>query len=771
MPGKAAISRRDFLRTSGALVVSFSLFGPGVRAFAQGATHIDPYGNPDYLDPGLLDSWLAIMPDGAIKVFCGKTDIGTGVETALTQIVAEELDVPFERIRMIMGDTAKTVDQGRTTGSGTIESAGAQLRQAAAAGRFELLKLAASRFETPIHELEVNDGVIEVINDSARKISYAELIGGKLFHVKIISTGVEREMRVAPDVRAKDYRQYKIVGTSVPRVDLPSKLTGEFVYTSDVRLDGMLHGRIVRPIHVLSRPARIHEESIAHIPGIVKVVREGSFVGVVARTEWAAIQAATALKVDWSEPSSKMPASRGELDAYLENTPVFNEDEEINKGDVERAFRQADRIFEGAYHWPFQNHGMMGPSSAVAEVTPEKVKVWTGAQGPFTTRDRLAVMLGISKRNIEVRFVESAGCYGRLTADDAAEDAVLLSRAVGKPVRVQWMRQDEHVWEPKGPQQLIKIRMAIDREGGIVASDLKSRSLPLTEFQGTPQLAERQIGKNRAPDFPGSPRGGGAITQLYDISNERSRASYVPWPQDNPSPLRTCVLRAPGDLAGWFASESMIDEIASALGIDAFQFRLKHLRGNQQAIEVLLATVKLSGWKECPSPSAKSTGPQASGRGLSLIQRGNTLVAAVAEVNVDRKSGTVAVKRITVGHDCGLVVNPDGLKAQIEGNVIQGVSRTLFEEVNLDSSGIKSVDWESYPVITFRNIPDVDIVLLDHPDKPASGAGEPAIVPIPAAIANGIFDAVGARLREVPFTPERVLRALANSIPTSRVAS
>lgn len=762
MSRKTAISRREFLGHGGALLVSFTVFGTGADDLAQAAEQIDPYDSPDYLDPRLLDSWLAIMRDGGIKVFCGKAEIGTGVETALAQIVAEELDARFDRIQMIMGNTAMTVDQGRTTGSGTVESAGAQLRQATAAGRMELMKLAAPRLHVPVDQLTANDGVVQVIGQSNRKISYAELIGGRLFHVKIVATGVQREMRVAPNVKAKDYRKYTIVGTSVPRVDLPSKLTGEFIYTSDIHVDGMLHGRVVRPTRVLTQPSRIHEESIAHIPGVVKIVHAGTFIGVVAHTEWAAIQAAKSLKVDWSEPSSKMPASRAEVDAYLETTPSFSEEEEVNKGDVQAAFRQAERIFEGTYHWPFQNHGMMGPSCAVAKVTAEKVKVWTGAQGPFTTRDRLSDMLQIAKRNVQVIFVESAGCYGRLTADDAAEDAVLLSRAVGKPVRVQWMRQDEHVWEPKGPQQLIKIRAGIDHQARIVAWDLASRSLPLTEFQGTPQLGERQTGHNGTPGFPGAPRGGAAVSQLYEIPNERATDFYVPWPQDNPSPLRTCVLRAPGDPAGWFASESMVDEIASALRVDAFQFRLRHLTGNQRAIDLLQATVKQSGWKERPSPSSESSRLRGVGRGLSLIQRGNTLVAAVADVVVDRSTGAVTVKRITIGHDCGLIVNPDGLRAQIEGNVIQGVSRTLYEEVKFGSSGMKSVDWRNYPVITFRNVPNVNIVLLNRPDKPASGAGEPAIVPIPAAIGNAIFDAVGARLGEVPFTPERILCELAN---------
>jgi nicotinate dehydrogenase subunit B len=754
-----AISRREFLKSSGALVVSFSVLGPVSQALAQAAAQIEPYGNPDYLDPTSLDSWLAIMQDGTIKVFAGKVDIGTGVETALAQIVADELDVPFSRIRMTMGDTAKTVDQGRTTGSKTIETAGAQLRQAAAAGRMELLKLASARLQASIDELTVIDGVVGVPGGT-RKISYSELVEGRLFNVRITATGTQGDMQVAPEVKPKDYKQYKIVGTSVPRVDLPPKLTAEFIYTSDFRVPGMLHGRVVRPATVLSRPSSIDESSIAHIPGIVRLVRGGSFVGVVAETEWAAIQAARALKVNWSAPASKMPANRAEVDAYIMNTRSFTDDEEANKGDAEAAFEQADRTFEATYHWPFQNHGMMGPSCAIADVRGDKVTVWTGAQGPFTTRDRLSDMLGVPKRKVQVVFVESSGCYGRLTADDAAEDAVLMSRAVGKPVRVQWMRMDEHIWEPKGPQQLMMVRAAVDDHGNITAWNFASRTLPWTEAQGTPQLGERQIGhKNTAP-YPGSPRGGGAMTQLYDIPNQKATASYVPWPQDEPTPLRTSALRAPGEPAGWFASESFIDEIASALGVDAFRFRLRQLAGNPRAAELLQATVSKSRWKERPSPSPASSEPKAVGRGLALIARGNTLVAAVAEVHVDRSRGIVAVTRITIGHDCGLIINPDGLKAQIEANVIQGVSRALYEEVKFDSAGVKSVDWRSYPVITFRNIPDVDIVLMNRPERPASGAGEPAIVPIFGAIANAIFDAVGARLREGPFTPERVLAGM-----------
>jgi CO/xanthine dehydrogenase Mo-binding subunit len=764
------ISRRDIFKGAGALVVTFSLFGSVADALGQATAHIDPYGNSDYLDPTSLDSWLAIMQDGTVKVFTGKVDLGTGVETALAQIVADELDVPFRRVQMVMGDTAKTVDQGRTAGSATIERAGPQVRQAVAAGRLEMLKMAAARWQVPVDKLAVSDGVISVIGDPAKKVSYADLIGGQLFNVKITAKGTQGAMQVAPEVKPKGYQDYKVVGTPVPRVDLPPKLTGEFTYTADFRLPGMLHGRVVRPSTVISKPTSVDESSIAHIPGIVRVVQDGSFVGVVAQTEWAAVQGAAKLKVTWSTPASKMPANREEVAKYIMNTKSFTDNGPAPKGDVDAAFSNAARTFEATYHWPFQNHGMMGPSCAVADVRGDKVTIWTGAQGTFTTRDRVSDMLGVAKRNVDVIFVESSGCYGRLTTDDAAEDAVLMSRAVGKPVRVQWMRADEHVWEPKGPQQLMMVRAAIDDQGKITAWDFKGRTFPWTEAQGTPQLGERQIGQKNTAPYPGSPVGAGAVAQLYDILNQKVMASYVPWPQDDPTPLRTNPLRSPGEPAGWFASESFVDEIAAALGVDAFQFRVRQLTGNQRAAELLQSTVQQSGWKERPSPAPAAGQAKAAGRGVALIARGNTLVAAVAEVEVDRSTGNVAVKRITVGHDCGLIINPDGLKFQIEANAIQGVSRAVMEEVKFDETGVKSVDWRSYPVITFRNVPEVDIVLKNRPQNPSSGAGEPGIVPMFGAIGNAIFDAVGARLREGPFTPERVLSAMKASGGISRRA-
>jgi len=752
------ISRRELLK-GGAFVVSFSILGPLEKAFGQATAHIDPYGNPDYLDPRNLDSWVAVREDGTVIVQTGKVDLGTGIETALAQIAADELDVPFDRIHMQMGDTAKTVDEGRTAGSNTIQAAGQHLRQATAVARLELLKMASTRLDVPVDRLTVKDGIVSDTADPTKSVSYTALVGGKKFNITMPVTGQQGGLQIAPAVKPKKYTDYKVVGTSVPRVDLPRKLTAAYPYIADVRVPGMLHGRVIRPATTLSKP-RVDENSVANIKGLVKVVQDGTFVGVVAQTEWAAIQAARNLKVTWAAPSSPLPATPAAVDQYLTNTKSFTDNGPMPKGDTAAALAKAARTFEATYRWAFQNHAMMLPSVAIADVQPDKVTIWTGAQGPFTTRDRISDMLGLAKRNVIVNWVEHSGCYGRLTSDDAAEDAVLLSRAVGKPVRVQWSRQDEFIWEPKGPQQLMNVRVGTDAQGKMIAWEYAGRTFPWTEAQGTPQLGERQIGQKNTAPYPASPTGAGAVAQMYEIPNQKVTAAYIPWPQDDPTPLRTNPLRSPGEPAGWFASETMVDEVAAAHRVDAYQFRLRHLTNDQRASELLQATAKQAAWKERPSPSPDAENAKATGRGIALIARGPTLVCAIADVEVDRGSGIVTVKKMTMGHDCGLIINPDGLKFQIEANVMHGVSRALMEEVKWDANGIKTVDWKTYPVITFNKVPDVDVVLINRPERASSGSGEPGIVPMFAAIGNAIFDAVGVRLREGPFTPQRVKAAL-----------
>jgi nicotinate dehydrogenase subunit B len=747
------ISRRDLLKGTGALIVSFSFFGPASKALAQSAGLSE-----DGLDPTSLDSWVAVAKDGSVTVFTGKVELGTGVVTALAQIVAEELDVPFHKVHMDIGDTAKTIDQGVTAASRTVERGGPQLRQASAAARQELLKLASGRLDAPVDKLMVTDGVVSVIDNPTKKISYGNLLGGKPFNVKIVAAGVGWDMKVAPGVPAKNPKDYKIVGTSVPRIDLPEKFTGEFTFLQDVRVPGMLHGRVVRPPTVVSKPSNVDESSIRQIAGVVKIVKEGSFVGVVAETEWAAIQAARMLKVTWSAPSRKLPSGPDEVFDYLRDTKSFKDTIPVNRGNLDAGFSRATKKFEATYRWPFQLHGMMAPSCAVADVQGDKATIWAGTQGPFRTRDAVAKLLAIPKGNVHLLYREASGSYGRLEADDVAEDAALMSRAVGKPVRVQWMREDEHAWDPKGPSQYMTIRAGADAQGNLIAWDYMGRSFPWTATEGNALLASNQTGLRATnPGFLNGASGGG---QIYTFENQKAVAASIPWVQEDEWPLRTSNLRAPGDLARVFASECFLDEIASSLGADPVQLRLRYLTGDKRPAEVLAAAAKKSGWVDRPSPSPSSGKQKATGRGVAVANRSNTMIAAVAEVEVDKSTGQVGVQRITLAHDCGLIVNPDGLKNQIEGNIMQGVSRALLEEVLFDETGVKNLDWKSYPVIAFEQIPDVEIILINRLEMPALGGGEASIVPITAAIANAIFDAVGARLRQVPFTPRRVLSAL-----------
>ena len=754
METKTMISRRDLLKSTGVMIVGFSFFGTATKVLAQGTGL-----SVDGMDPTVLDSWMAISKDGTVTVFTGKVELGTGVVTALGQIVAEELDVAFNKVYMYSGDTDKAVDQGVTAAARTVERGGVQLRQASAAARQELLKLASTHLDSPVDKLTVTEGVVSVVGNPAKKIAYGDLLGGKRFNVKIVAAGVGWDMKVAPDVPVKNPKDYKIVGQSIPRVDLPGKFTGEFEYSQDVSVPGMLHGRVVRPATSLSAPASIDESSIKDVPGVVKIVREGTFVGVVAETEWAAIQASRRLKVTWSEPALKMMSGADEVFDYLKNTKSFKDNFVVNRGNVDAGLSQAQKKYEATYYWPFQLHGMMGPPCAVADVKGDRATVWTGTQGPFRTRDSIAKMLNVPSTNVHLIYREGSGSYGRLETDDVAEDAALMSRSVGRPVRVQWMREDEHAWDPKGPAQMETLRAGVDAQGNVIAWDYMDRSFPWSESENNPMLASAQIGMK--PTGPGFLNGAGGGGQIYTFENQKVLAADIPWVQQQGQwPLRTSNLRAPGDLARVFASESTIDEIAADHKIDPVDFRLRYLTSDKRIPDILNATVSKAGWTPRPAPALATSGGKAVGRGVAVANRANTMTAAVVEVEVDKSTGEVTVRKVTLGHDCGLIVNPDGLKNQIEGNVLQAVSRALLEEVQFDSTGQKNLDWDSYPVIRFEQVPEVEVVLINRPEMQPLGGGEPSIVPVTAAIANAIFDATGARLRRVPFTPQRVLGAM-----------
>jgi CO/xanthine dehydrogenase Mo-binding subunit len=522
----------------------------------------------------------------------------------------------------------------------------------------------------------------------------------------------------------------------------------------------MLHGRVVRPPTIPSKPASIDDSDAKTIHGFVRFVQEGSFVGVVAENEWAAIKAAKALKVTWTEPQTKMPSGADEIFATLKNTKSLRDQVTVNKGNSDAALAQASKTYEAAYRWPFQLHGMMGPSCAIADVGKDRATLYTGTQGSFETRQAVAELLGFPEKNVRVLWHEASGSYGRMGADDAAEDAALLSRAVGKPVRVQWMRADEHAWEPKGPAQLDLVRAGVDAQGKIIAWDFADRGFPLTAAsgRGLRLLASRQIGMKPTADGNSNGTQGGG--EMYAFDNQKCAAPLIPWVQADETPLRTGYLRAPGDIGRCFASESFIDEIAADQRVDPVQFRMGYLGENKRGADALMAVTKQARWQERPSPAARSSGTKASGRGVAISNRAGSICGAVAEVEVDKSTGNVAVKRFVLAHDCGLIINPDGLKNQIEGNIMQGVSRALMEEVKFDAAGIKTLDWKSYPVIRFPSVPEIEIVLINRPEMPALGGGEPSSAPIAAAIANAIFDAVGVRLREAPFTPERVLAGM-----------
>ena len=673
----------------------------------------------------------------------GKVELGTGVSTALRQIVAEELDFPFEKIEWIQGDTANTVDQAPTFGSQTIKRGGGQLRQAAAEAKATLLSLASARLGVPTEQLTVAQGVISDPGNPKKKVSYANLIGGQRFNRDI--TG-----KLTP----KSTTAYNIVGKPVRRVDVPFKVTGAHTYMQDLRIPGMLHGRPIRPPAFGAKLIALDESSVNDVPGLVKVVVKGNFVGVVCEREDQAIRAARNLKVTWEGSQVLPPMS--ELHAALRRIPS-NDRASANTGDVDGTLAEATKTLNATYHWPFQLHASIGPSCGLAHVKDGEVTIWSGTQGAHQLRPTIAQLLGISAANVRVVFVEASGCYGHNGADDAAGDAALLSQAVGKPVRVQWMRHDEHAWEPLGPAMVMDVRGAVDSQGNVTAWDYQvwtpthsSRpnasggSLLAGSLAGISAGKANQSGADRNANH------------TYDFQNNRVIVHWL-----NSSPIRASALRGLGSPQNTFANESFIDELATEAGVDPLEFRLRHLN-DPRAKAVLEAAAKRAGWANRPSPQKGGPGETTrSGRGIALVQydRTEAYVAAVAEVEVNQADGQVRVKRVVVAHDCGLIINPDGLRNQIEGNVIQATSRTLKEEVKFDPSMVTSLDWTSYSILRFSEIPEVVVELINRPDHPPVGAGEATTSAIPAAIANAIFDATGARLRTIPFTPDRVKAA------------
>lgn len=690
-----------------------------------------------------LDDWIAIEPDGTITAFSGKVELGTGVRTALAQIVAEELDVSIEQIRMVMGDTDRTPNEGYTAGSMTISGSGTVLRRAAAQARYAMLDMAAEFLDANIDELSVRDGVITVARDPQRSVTYAELMSGKLF-----------ELQVTDQIPLKSPDTYRIVGTSRPREDLPRKVTGQPSFIHDLQVPGMVHARLVRPPSPAAQLVSIDENSVNDIPGLIEVVQRGNFIGVVAEREEQAIRAAKQLRVEWEETVTYPKIQ--DLYATLRSQPTQDK-VVIEQGDFERAFASAANQVHAVYTHPYHAHATMGPSCAVAEVINDQVTVWASTPGPYPLSGALAQLLNLPVEHVHVIHMEGAGAYGQNGSDDAAADAVILAQAVGRPVRVQWTRKDEFVWEPKSPAMVMDVQTGLDAQGNVIAWDYHVWSPSHTN---RPRVADQLIAaqllsRQSAPPSRFSFGAERNAPTNYAFPAQRVTVHYV-----SNSYLHVSSFRTLGGMQNTFANESFMDELAAAAGVDPLEYRLRYIPEPRER-EVLQAAAERATWESRPSPR-KDASLVAEGRGVAFARYENdqAIVACIAEVQVERASGIVRVKRIVVAHDCGLIINPDGVRNQIEGNVIQALSRALKEEVRFDERRITSVDWQTYPILTFSEVPEIEIVLINRPDQPAIGAGEPATVTTAAAVANAIFDATGIRLREIPFTPQRVQSAI-----------
>jgi nicotinate dehydrogenase subunit B len=757
------VTRRDFLKGSGALVVSFSAASfAGHFAFAQG-----PFGtHMSHIDPTRLDSWIAVGADGMVTAHTGKCDLGQGMFTAQTQLVAEELCVPYERVKLIQCDTDVCPDQGTTSGSQSSPTNFNQqgLAQAAATAREALLAMAAKKWGVAAEELTVADGVIA---GKPGYISYGELIGSRHF-----------DLPLSPTAKRRAHADRKILGKPVPSFDRPALMTGRFEFVHNVRVPGMLHGRVVRPPEVGATIARVDESSVRNAPGVVKVVVRKDFVGVVAEKQWQAIQAARALKVEWNRGSG-LPAQKTFFDS-LRKLPARDTLLVDSKG-VEQKLASAASVVRATYAYPYQMHGSIGSSCAVADVRADKVTVWSPTQSVYPTRSIVAQILNVPLERVHVIFVRGSGCYGLNGADAVSFDAAVLSQAVGRPVRVQLSRADEMAWENFGAALVLDQRAGLDTNGGIVAWECEGwetsrggrpgydkpgnvitgvllgyEPQPITPRNAPEPTGELRNGSNAVPSYVAgciSGKCGGA----GKVKSERVITHTVA------SPFFTGPLRAPSRIQNTFAHECFMDELAAAAKADPVAFRLQHL-SNERVIDVLNAAAKLARWQPRATPNPAAGHGVVTGRGVSCVAYSGTngYTAMVAEVAVDTATGRVQPTRLFVAVDVGPISNPDGLRNQVEGGVLQGMSRALGEKVTWDERRVTSNDWESYHSLYLDfPAPTIDVVMLDRTGVPATGAGEVAITLVPAALGNAIFDATGARLRELPFTPERVQAALA----------
>lgn len=768
----AGTSRRDFLKTSGMFVVSVTTLAATdghLLLAAQGAAE-GPYPDPDFRQ---LDSWIVIREDNTATFYVGKTDLGQGTGTAFRQIMSDELDIAYDATSVVMGQTDLTVDQGGSGGSDALQTDGWPMRRVAAEARRVLLDLGAARLGVPVGQLSARDGEIWVTADPSERVTYGQLIGGRRFNVTLDGDNVNATTGTA---RLKTVQQLKTTGQSPQRYDIPAKVDGSLQWAVDVKVPGMLHARNVKPPVAGATLASIDESSVRDLPGFVKVVSRGNYVAVVCEREEQAIETARQLKLDWKKPAiAPFPASDGLFAFMRATTPTFSAAPEV-RGDPDAVLAGAAKVVEAQYDVPFQGHTAFGPAHAMADPSNDQLTIYSNDMKAYGLRNGVAEFLHIPRDRVRVTWMDGPQAYGRTAADDAGFEAAFLAKEVGRPVRLQWMRQEETAWDTKGPAYAVTLRGGLDASGNVVALEWDGRAADHNHVgynEADTVLIAQLTGQRKATPARGR---SSTPSSLYVVPNQRLTAHLVGLPLVWETPIRTGNLRDPDGPQVTFAYESFIDELAAAAQADPLEFRMRLLTASAEdnegfrrvrSIAALEAVAEIYGWDARPSPRQVGQREILTGRGLAYSFRNQTIIAQIAEVEVNRRTGRVWAKRLACAHDCGLVINPEALKRTVECAMLHSLSRALYEEVQFDEEKVTSVDWISHPTLTHADTPErIDVRLVngdpdpDRPDLPHYGAGEAACKPLMAAIANAIYDATGVRLRRAPFRRDRVLEAL-----------